>query len=372
MNKHPSPGLYIHVPFCRGKCPYCAFYSVPSLSLLDRWLEAVKREILLYRGQFGRFDSIYVGGGTPSVVSAGHLKSLMAHLFEHVDFERDLEITLEANPSDLSQDKIFAIREAGFNRINLGVQSLDDGALAFLGREHTAKMAVHAFERLRASGFGNIGIDLIYGFHKQPLEAWLEALGQAVSLQAEHISCYQLTIEPKTVFSKQEEKGEMLPLSEEEERIFFIETSQVLEAAGYMHYEVSSFARAADFRSRHNCKYWDHTPYLGLGPSAHSFFGKKRWWNMRSVRKYCSALEAGILPVEGSEVLTPEQIRLELVALGMRTKEGVERSAVCSTPDSYSVLQRLRIAGLVRLEGEKVVPTRDGFLVADAFPGCFC
>ncbi len=226
MNKRSSPGLYIHVPFCRSKCPYCAFYSVPSLSLVDRWFDAVKREALLYRGRFSPFDSVYVGGGTPSVLPAGHLESLMAHLFAHFDFEKDLEITLEANPSDLSQDKISAIRGAGFNRVNLGVQSLDDSALAFLGRGHTAKTAVDAFERLRASGFGNIGIDLIYGFRKQPLETWLKTLKKAVSLEAEHISCYQLTIESKTVFSKREEKGELLPLTDEEERIFFIRTAR--------------------------------------------------------------------------------------------------------------------------------------------------
>ena len=334
MNRTSSPGLYIHVPFCRGKCPYCAFYSVPSLSLVDRWLDAFKKEVLLYRGRFGRFDSIYVGGGTPSVLPAGHLESLMAHLFAHFDFEKDLEITIEANPSDLSRDMISAIGGAGFNRVNLGVQSLDDSALAFLGRGHTAKTAVAAFERLRASGFGNIGIDLIYGFRKQPLEAWLETLKKAVSLEAEHISCYQLTIEGKTVFSKREEKGELLPLTDEEERIFFIRTAEVLEAAGYLHYEVSNFARAAHFRSRHNRKYWDHTPYLGLGPSAHSFSGQKRWWNVRSIRKYCTTLEAGRFPVEGSENLTPEQIRLETLALGLRTSEGVDRNAIPRSPDS--------------------------------------
>ena len=180
-----------------------------------------------------------------------------------------------------------------------------------------------------------------------------------------------MTIAGRTVFSKRREKGDLFPLSDEEERIFFIETSQVLEAAGYMHYEVSNFARAAHLRSRHNRKYWDHTPYLGLGPSAHSFSGQTRWWNGRSIRKYCSELEAGRLPVEGSENLTQEQIRLETLALGLRTKEGVELSAIPCTPNSSAVLERLRKEGLVRLEGGRVVPTRDGFLVADALPGCF-
>ena len=275
MSKTPSPGLYIHVPFCRSKCPYCDFYSVPSLSLLDRWFDAVKRETLLYRGQFDPFDSIYVGGGTPSVIPAGRLESFMVHLFTHFDFEKDLEVTIETNPSDLSQYMIASIQAAGFNRVNLGVQSLDESALVFLGRGHTATMAVNAFEQLRASGFENLGIDLIYGFRKQPLESWLKTVKQAVCLQAEHISCYQLSIEGGTVFSRLERKGGIVQLSDEEERIFFIETSEILEAAGYIHYEVSNFAGASHLRSRHNRKYWDHTPYLGLGPSAHSFSGRE-------------------------------------------------------------------------------------------------
>jgi oxygen-independent coproporphyrinogen-3 oxidase len=180
-----------------------------------------------------------------------------------------------------------------------------------------------------------------------------------------------LTIEPGTVFSKQKEKGEMLLLGEEEERRFFIETAQVLETAGYIHYEISNFARARHLRSRHNWKYWDHTPYLGIGPSAHSFSGQKRWWNIKSIRKYCSALEAGEFPVEGSEDLTPEQMRLETLALGLRTKDGVEMDAISCIPGSSAVLERLIGDGLVRLEGGLVVPTRNGFLFADALPGCF-
>jgi len=371
LNNTPNSGLYIHVPFCRSKCPYCDFYSVPSLSLLDRWLEAVKKEVLLYKGEFGPFDSIYMGGGTPTVIPGDQLESLMAHLFAHFDFEKDLEITIEANPSDLSQNMITAIQASGFNRVNLGVQSLDENALSFLGRGHTVEMAVDAFERLRASGFENIGIDLIYGFREQPLDVWLGTLREAVSLQAEHVSCYQLTIEGKTVFSKREKKGEIVRLGEEEERTFFLKTSEILEAAGYIHYEVSNFARALHLQSRHNRKYWDHTPYLGLGPSAHSFSGQKRWWNARSIRKYCSALEAGKLSVEGSESLTPEQIRLETLALGLRTRDGVDMGAISGAHNSFFMLERLMGEGLVRLEGERIVPTRDGFLVADALAGCF-
>lgn len=371
MSNPPAPGLYIHVPFCRSKCPYCAFYSVPSLSLSERWFEAVKKEVVLYKGRFSPFDSVYVGGGTPSVLSAEHLAGLMGHLFEHFVFSKDLEITIEANPSDLSPERIFAFRAAGFNRVNLGVQSLDDGTLTFLKRRHTADTAVRAFERLREGGFDNIGIDLIYGIGEQPLKAWLETLQRAVCLEAEHISCYQLTFEPGTPFAKRLEKGELLPLREEAERIFFTETAQALEAAGYIHYEISNFARAACFQSRHNRKYWDHTPYLGLGPSAHSFSGKQRWWNVRSIRKYCAALEAGSLPLEEAEDLTPEQIRLETLALGLRTKDGVELSTLSPSPHSSAALKELLKTGLVRLSGDRVVPTRDGFLVADALPGCF-
>jgi len=366
-----SPGLYIHIPFCRSKCPYCAFYSIPSSSLIPIWLNGLKKEALLYKGQFGPFDSLYLGGGTPTFLETGILADLIGHLFAHFDFAPDTEVTIEANPCDLTDEKTRMLRELGVNRVNLGVQSFDDSVLSFLGRRHRVKEVNGALNRLRRYGFKNVGIDLIYGFKEQGLKRWIATLDTALSFQPEHISCYQLTLEKKTVFGRLRDKGKIEPLMESEEAAYFLTTSQHLEDKGYIHYEISNFAKDKAFRSRHNQKYWRHTPYLGLGPSAHSFHKKRRWWNVRSIRKYCAAVEKGRPPVEGSEDLTEEQLRIETLSLGFRTSTGIDLKAFKSTPESDAVLSRLQTSGLVKVIDGRVIPSREGFLVADHLPVCF-
>jgi oxygen-independent coproporphyrinogen-3 oxidase len=366
-----SPGLYIHVPFCRSKCPYCAFYSIPSSSLIPIWLDGLKKEVLLYKGQFDPFDSLYLGGGTPTFLEAGILADLIRHLFAHFDFASDTEVTIEANPCDLTDEKTRMLRDLGINRVNVGVQSFDDRVLSFLGRRHRVKEVKGALNRLRRFGFENVGIDLIYGIKKQDLKGWIDTLDRALSFQPEHISCYQLTFEKKTVFGRLMDEGQIEPLMESEEAAHFLATSQHLENKGYIHYEISNFAKDEVCRSRHNQKYWQHIPYLGLGPSAHSFHGKRRWWNVRSIKKYCAAVEKGRPPVEGWEDLTEEQLWLETLALGFRTSTGIDLKAVKRTPESDAVLSRLQTSGLVKIIGGRVIPSREGFLVADHLPVCF-
>ena len=366
-----SPGLYIHIPFCRSKCPYCAFYSIPSSSLIPIWLKAIKNEVLLYKGQFGPFDSLYLGGGTPTFIESGILADLIRHLFAHFDFSPDTEVTIEANPCDLTDEKIRMLRDSGVNRVNLGAQSFDDRVLSFLGRKHSVKEVKGALNRLRQFRFENVGIDLIYGFKEQGVKAWIDTLDNALSLKPEHISCYQLTFEKKTMFERLMDEGKIEPLLESEEATYFLATSQHLEDKGYIHYEISNFAKNEACRSRHNQKYWQHTPYLGLGPSAHSFEGKKRWWNVRSIKKYCAAVEKGRPPVEGSEDLTEEQLRIETLSLGLRTSTGVDLSVVKRTPESDEALSRLQASGLVKIINGRVIPSREGFLVADHLPVCF-
>jgi oxygen-independent coproporphyrinogen-3 oxidase len=206
------PGLYIHVPFCRRKCPYCAFYSIPSATPIPIWLESLKKEALFYKGQFDHFDSLYIGGGTPTFLDNRTLADLIDHLFTHLDFASDTEVTIEANPCDLSDDKICLLKDLRCNRINLGVQSFDDRALSFLGRRHTADDAKNALKRLRFFGFDNVGVDLIYGLPGQSLEGWINTLNRALSFQPEHISCYQLSFEKKTVFGRLKEKGKIHPV----------------------------------------------------------------------------------------------------------------------------------------------------------------
>ena len=367
----PNPGLYIHVPFCRSKCYYCDFYSIASTSLISRYLEALKKEVVLYQGRFEPFDSLYLGGGTPTLLDLREIEEILNCLYEHLGFSEDTEKTIEANPCDMTGEKIAGLRAIGFNRINLGVQSFDDRDLLFLGRRHRVKDAEKALTGLRSAGFDNIGMDLIYGLRDQSIRGWMETLRKAVAYKPEHLSCYQLSIEKGTVFWRMREKGLIKPSDEEEERSFFIATSEFLEDKGYIHYEISNFARESAYYSRHNCKYWQHVPYLGLGPSAHSFNGPMRWWNYRSIRRYCETLEQGKIPVEGQEDLTDEQRTIEAVFLGLRTLQGIDLSELGYDPELGEKISMLMNSGHIRVDNNRVMPTREGFLVADRLPLCF-
>lgn len=366
-----NSGLYIHIPFCRSKCYYCDFYSIASMRLKPRYLEALKTEIGLYRGRFESFDSLYIGGGTPTLLDLDEIKETLDYLYGNFVFSSDVEKSIEANPCDMTAEKITGLKALGFNRINLGVQSFNDRDLVFLGRAHRAGDAEEAIEGLRSAGFDNIGIDLIYGLGGQDIGRWMETLEKAVSYMPEHLSCYQLGIEKKTILGRMREKGLIDPPDEEKECSFFIATSEFLEENGYIHYEISNFARARAYYSRHNCKYWNHIPYLGLGPSAHSFDGAARWWNYRSIRRYCDALEKGHAPVDGSERLSDEQKRMEIISLGLRTLEGVDIREMEFDPVLRRKISELEESGYIHVRSNRIIATREGFLVADRLPLCF-
>ena len=363
-----APGLYVHVPFCRSKCPYCGFYSVPSRTPIPIWFEGIRTESLFYKGRFGWFDSLYLGGGTPTFLHETTLTGLIDHLLSRFDFSTDTEFTIEANPCDLTEEKVRCLKACGCNRVNVGIQSFDDRELSFLGRSHTAGDAKKALTRLRRFRFDNVSVDLIYGLPGQTLKGWVDTLNDTLSFEPEHISCYQLTLEEKTVFGRLRERGGFCPLDEETERTLFLTTSRFLTERGYVHYEISNFARDEAHCSRHNQKYWDHVPYLGLGPSAHSFDGKKRWWNTRSIRAYGAQLERGGPPIEGRETLTDEQLRLEAVALGLRTRKGVDLRLLSAASPSGGVLSRMEREGFVRRLNGRILPTEKGYLVADQLP----
>jgi putative oxygen-independent coproporphyrinogen III oxidase len=368
MTAAASAGLYVHVPFCKGKCPYCDFASGTDLSLIPDWLAALSREMAMYRDLALRFDTLYLGGGTPSLLAASDLGVLLEGLHVHFAFLEDTEITLEANPDDLTLEVLKHYRKVGINRLSLGVQSLDDGELAFLGRRHDAGQALLALAGAREAGFAHLGLDLIYGLPGQTLEAWRRTLESVLDFRPEHLSCYQLTVEEGTPLARRQAAGQFQPLSEETERQFFLFTSQFLEDRGYLHYEISNFARGRENRSRHNSKYWNHSPYLGLGPAAHSYLEGRRWWNHRSLEAYCQALAAGQAPVAGREELTGEQRRLEAIFLGMRTQNGVNLELVQQTPEGLAVVQELVEAGLAKVRKDRLIPTREGLVVADRLP----
>jgi putative oxygen-independent coproporphyrinogen III oxidase len=364
----PLPGLYIHVPFCQSKCAYCDFYSITSSDLISAYLKALDQEARLYCDQFPAFDSLYLGGGTPSLLGEADLAELVKILRRRFAFAPDTEFTLEANPDDMTAGKLRLFKELGINRLSLGVQSIDDDELRLLGRRHTAAQTIAALELIRTAGFNNLGLDLIYGLPEQTIPAWLKTLETALSFAPEHLSCYQLALARDTPLGRRAAAGQVKLPDEETQREFFLLTSQFLTHRGYLHYEVANFAQGEDYLCRHNRKYWTHVPYLGLGPAAHAFDGRRRWWNLASVEQYCSHLDPGRAPVAGQETLTPEQIRLESLYLGFRTREGVSLTTIRECPQGDAILAGLTQAGLVQVEQERVVATADGLVVADRLP----
>lgn len=362
------PGLYVHVPFCQSKCPYCDFYSITSPELVNSYLEAVNREALIYKGSFPSFDTLYLGGGTPSLLSGAQLEALTKTLHRHFHFAPNTEFTLEANPDDITAEKLHIFRDLGLNRLSLGVQSFTEAELVFLQRRHNARQTRQAIELIRAAGFANLGLDLMYGLSGQTPDAWLKTLETALSFTPEHLSCYQLTIAAETPLAHRLARGELTLPDEEAQRDFFLLTRQFLQDRGYIHYEISNFARGEEYLSRHNRKYWDHTPYLGLGPAAHSYQAGRRWWNFSSVSHYCEVVNSGQAPLAGSESLNPEQLRLESLYLGFRTREGVALEVIQQQSGWQSVLAGLEQAGLVRLAHERVTATAQGLVVADRLP----
>lgn len=367
-----TPGLYIHIPFCQSKCLYCDFYSSTSVSAIPVFLDGLFKEMEMYRNRYHSFDTVYLGGGTPSLLNPPQLKSILIMVQKNFDLILEPEITIEANPSDLNSAFFESILGIGINRINIGVQSFDETVLHLLGRRHTVDQALFTMEAAREAGFKNIGMDLIYGVPGQAIESWLNTLRQALVFSPEHLSCYQLTLEPHTPLERRCRSGEFSVPGEELQYEFFIKTSQFLETSGYIHYEVSNFAKGSNYTSKHNQKYWDHSPYLGLGPSAHSFQSNRRWWNHRSLDQYLNAIRNGNPPVEGEEHLTLEQLRLEAMYLGLRTKRGLslkdlkDRYAFDLLTEKTDILKKLEEEGFISIRDGFLSPTQAGLAVADS------
>jgi oxygen-independent coproporphyrinogen-3 oxidase len=319
-----------------------------------------------HAGLFREFDTLYVGGGTPSVLDDASLKRLVQESIAPLPFTSDAERTIEVNPGDVTPDLAHLLASLGFNRVSVGIQSLDDRTLAFLGRRHDSATAVRAVGMLRDAGFANLGIDLIYGIPGQDRGDWLCNLEKAATLAPDHVSCYSLTFEDATPFGKAMDRGQMTAPDDDALADAFLDTSAFWVARGYDHYEVSNFARSDDLRSRHNSKYWRMVPYLGLGPSAHSYDGARRWWNPSSIASWRQRLEDGLDPADGSEEITAEMRRLETMALGLRTSNGVDESLLSAPGGHPDLANRLVREGLLVRKGSRIVPTSRGMLVADA------
>ena len=365
-------GLYVHVPFCRSKCRYCDFCSrPPAPGDMDRYVRALEAEIRLRAGN-RPVRTLYVGGGTPSFLGIARLSAILQSLRRAFRLQPDCEITVEANPCDLAGDWLEACRASGVNRLSVGVQGMRDEDLRFLGRAHTVGDAVAAVRRARAAGFDNLGIDLIVGLPGHTARITREILTGAVAAFApEHLSCYQLTCAPGTALHDAVERGEVRMPDADTEAAIFMTTHRTCEGLGYEGYEVSNFARMKAFRSRHNSAYWTHRDYLGLGPSAHSFLNPVRFWNTTSLIEYCASLERGESPEAGKERLTDAQRAIEIILLGLRTRDGFSLEELRKTcgvdlpAEKGAILASAESDGLLHREGRRIEPTLKGLAVAD-------
>lgn len=321
-------GIYIHIPFCRQKCIYCNFFSVANLQQKEHYLKALRQEIGLTTSflPHNEIETIYIGGGTPSLCTIAELARLIETIQQHYQLQPNYEFTIEVNPEKLTSDYLRSLRALGINRISIGIQSFDDRILKFLRRQHTGTEAINAVEMAAAAGFDNISIDLIYDIVFRDESLWRSDLQTALGLPIEHLSAYALTIEENTLLQRQLREGKVPPLAEElTERDFYI-LHEMTAQAGFAWYEISNFAKNGRI-SKHNFSYWTEAPYLGLGAAAHSYDGKSRRWNTQHIATYIDAMAQG-KPLYESEDLTTEAQYEEQLYLTLRTKRGIDTYAI--------------------------------------------
>jgi oxygen-independent coproporphyrinogen-3 oxidase len=356
--------LYLHIPFCHHLCPYCGFYKHTPGKLANRdFVDAVLAEAERRGASSLAPETVYLGGGTPSLLSPTLLERLLRGLADRFDFSQVAEYTMEANPATYDLEKARLMRELGVDRISLGVQSFQGSVLQTLGRDHTPDEAIAAFETLRDAGFENLSLDLMFSIPGQDLALWHADLDQALALAPEHFSAYNLTYEEDTEFLTKHQQGE-LDSDEDRDATLFHAAIDRLEGAGYAHYEVSNYARPG-FESRHNRAYWAGADYLGLGPGAVSTMNGERWKTLPDTAAYVRAVKAGIDTRVEIEILTTEDRRLEAVAMRLRTREGVPLDLL-PTPDPLGSLIE---EGWVAVVNDHVVLTREGKALADPIAG---
>ena len=352
--------LYAHVPFCARRCAYCDFsIAVRRVTPVSEYISALDRE-LDQRQLSGSLTTLYLGGGTPSRLGSEGIAQVIGTVRRRIDVEPGAEITIEVNPDDVTGDNARRWRNAGVNRVSLGIQSFDDEVLTWMHRVHDSDTAVRSFEILRAAGFDNISIDLIFALPDSVNRSWHIDLEKGIALEPDHISLYGLTIEPGTPLSRWTDRGAVSASDEDRYATEFLLADSVTGRAGYEHYEVSNFARAGK-QSRHNSAYWSGAEYAGIGPSAHSFDGQRRSWNVTAYAEWVSRLSRGESVSSGSETLTEENRLAEKVYLGLRTRDGLPVSA----RDRASAGQWSE-RGWATLDGNVVRLTSEGWLRLDS------
>ncbi len=375
---HNMAGIYIHIPFCRKACHYCNFHFSTSVKQKAAMVSAICTEAALQQSYIQEpVDTIYFGGGTPSLLSPAELEQILQQVFKQFTVNTDAEITLEANPDDISTEKLTYWKNAGINRLSIGIQSFFAEDLQWMNRAHTAEQAKACIQLAQQAGFNNITIDLIYGTPTLTDEKWQQNVATAVSLNIPHISCYALTVEPKTALDKMITLHKMENVNSETQSRQFTQLMQWADDAGFEHYEISNFAKPG-FQSRHNSSYWQGKHYLGLGPSAHSFNGHSRQWNIANNALYIKSIEGNVLPVE-VETLTNTQQLNEYIMIRLRTMEGLSLNEIAARWDINAV-HKLRAGAekylkndMMVLNNNSLILTRNGRLFADGIAAdLFC
>ena len=366
------PGIYVHIPFCSQACHYCDFHFSTSLKIKSRIISCIQREIELKKKYLSQplIESVYFGGGTPSLLSSKHINQILTSIRQQFKLAKKVEITIEANPEDVTENKINNWLSIGVNRVSLGVQSFRNKDLKYMNRSHNRNQSLIALDLLTNSAINNICIDLIYGFpHLRDVD-WTDNLNQALQFNIQHISCYCLTIEKKTPLYYFIKNKKEQPLNPEMGARQFLKSRQTLQSEGYIHYEISNFSKPG-FKSIHNQNYWNRSSYIGIGPSAHSFNGYSRQWNISNNTKYCEKIENNT-NYYNIEVLTRKNIINEYILTNIRTSTGIDIENLSNSMHMQELkilknqIKNLKKLNMVCFNNEKIILTEKGMLFADS------
>lgn len=359
-------GIYIHIPFCKQACHYCNFHFSTSLRYKNELIAALLKEMELQQEYLSGeiIETIYIGGGTPSLCSQQELESIFNKIQSLFKVSQDAEITLEANPDDINNEKLKDWKETGINRLSIGIQSFFDEDLQWMNRAHTAQQATDNL-KLAINDFDNITIDLIYGTPELTNEKWKQNVERAIAFNIPHLSCYALTVEPKTPLDKLIRQHKSPDIDPDKQSEQFLLLMQWMTAAGYEHYEISNFAKPG-FRSRHNSSYWQGKKYIGFGPSAHSFDSNTRWWNIANNNQYIESINKGVVPFEKEELTATQKLN-EYIMISLRTMEGLNLFKVDdATRNELRAKSKKYIEkGLMKIENDYLKLTNEGKLLAD-------
>lgn len=363
-------GIYIHIPFCKSRCIYCGFYSTTLLDLRKKYINAVCREMELRKNYIREpFSTIYLGGGTPSLLDEAELTKLFLYINNVYDVDRNAEITMECNPDDITPKFTNMLSHLPINRVSMGAQTFADSRLRLLHRRHNSDEVKHAVKLLRETGIKNISIDLMFGFPDESLSQWKEDISAALALNVEHISAYSLMYEEDTPLWKMLDTGKVKEIDEELSLTMFKELVCQLTDAGYEHYEISNFARPG-YRSRHNSSYWHQVPYIGLGAAAHSFDLNSRQWNVADLKLYIEEINNVIIPMEREE-LDNDTTFNDIITTALRTSDGIDLNAMETRLGKryrntlISAAGKHLEQGLLEIRHDRLRLTAEGIFISD-------